>query len=204
MRRSGLEREPIPHIYQPSTQAREARTADVIVRVVGSPAAIAQPLRAMVREVDEDAVVSSVTTMEAQLSEQLSPRRFQTSLLSVFSLVALFLAGAGIYGVLEYSVSRRTHEIGVRMALGARPHDVVNLVMEDAATSAMAGLVTGAIAGAGLARIIRSLLFEVPPSDPVTFVSVGILLVGVMLLGCYGPARRAVQVAPMVALRNEG
>jgi predicted permease len=204
MRRSGLEREPIPHIYQPYTQAREARTADVIVRVVGSPASIAQPLRAMVREVDEGAITSSLATMEAQLSEQLSPRRFQTSLLSVFSLVALFLAGAGIYGVLEYSVSRRTHEIGVRMALGARPQDVVNLVMEEAAKSAMAGLVTGAIAGAGLARIIRSLLFEVPPSDPVTFVSVGILLVGVMLLACYGPARRAIRVAPMVALRNEG
>jgi len=201
MRRSGLEREPIPHIFQPSTQAG-ASTADVIVRLVGSPASV-QAVRAVVREVDENAVVSSVTTMEEQLSEQLSPRRFQTSLLSLFSVVALFLAGAGIYGVLHHSVTRRMHEIGIRMALGAHPHDVVKLVMEDGARFAIAGLVTGVLAGAGLARVIRSLLFEVPPSDPVTFAGVAILLVGIMFLACYGPARRAVRVAPMVALRNQ-
>jgi predicted permease len=203
MRRSGLEREPIPHVYQPSTQTSESRTADVIVRVIGSPASIAQPLRAIVREVDESAVVSAVTTMEEQLSEQLSPRRFQTSILSLFSVVALSLAGAGIYGVLHYSVTRRTHEIAIRMALGAHPHDVVKLVMEDGAKFAIAGLVTGALAAAGLARVIRSLLFEVPPSDPVTFAGVAILLVGVMFLACYAPARIALRVAPMVALRNQ-
>jgi len=202
MRRSGLEREPIPHIFQPSTQAGGS-TADVIIRVVGSPVSTAHALRAVVREVDENAVVSSVTTMEEQLSEQLSPRRFQTSLLSLFSVIALLLAGAGIYGVLHYSVTRRTQEIGIRMALGAHPHDVVKLVMEDGATFAIAGLVTGALGGAGLARVIRSLLFEVPPSDPVTFAGVAILLVGILFLACYSPARRAVRVAPMVALRSE-
>jgi len=202
MRRSGLEREPIPHIFQPSTQAGTS-TGDVIVRVVGSPASTARALRAVVREVDRNAVVSSITTMEEQLSEQLSPRRFRTSLLSLFSVVALFLAGAGIYGVLDYSVTRRTHEIGIRMALGAHPHDVAKLVIEDGAKFAIAGLMAGALAGAGLARVIRSLLFEVPPSDPVTLAGVAIVLVGSMFLACCGPARRAVRVAPMVALRKE-
>ena len=204
MRRSGLEREPIPHVYEPYTQAIDGyRTSDLVVRVIGSPGALAQPLRAVVREIDDSVILSSVTTMEQQFSEQLSPRRFQTTLLTMFSLVALLLAGVGIYGLLHYSVAQRTHEIGIRMALGAHPSEVVKLVVKDGAKLAVAGLVTGAIAATGLTRFMKSLFFGVTSTDAATFVSVVILLMTVALLACYVPARRAARVDPTVALRYE-
>jgi putative ABC transport system permease protein len=204
MRRSGLERGPIPHVYEPCTQAIDGyRTSDLVVRVIGAPGALAQPLRAVVREIDHSAILSSVTTMEQQLSEQLSPRRFQTTLLTIFSLVALLLAGVGIFGLLHYSVAQRTHEIGIRMALGAHPHEIVKLVVKDGAKLAVAGLVIGAIAATAITRFMKSLFFGVTSTDPATFVSVVILLMMVALLACYVPAHRAARVDPTVALRYE-
>jgi predicted permease len=204
MRRSGLERGPIPHVYEPCTQAIDGyRTSDLVVRVIGAPGALAQPLRAVVREIDHSAILSSVTTMEQQLSEQLSPRRFQTTLLTIFSLVSLLLAGVGIFGLLHYSVAQRTHEIGIRMALGAHPHEIVKLVVKDGAKLAVAGLVIGAIAATALTRFLKSLFFGVTSTDPATFVSVVILLMMVALLACYVPAHRAARVDPTVALRYE-
>jgi putative ABC transport system permease protein len=204
MRRSGLERGPIPHVYEPYTQAIDGfRTSDLVVRVIGAPGALAQPLRAVVREIDHSAILSSVTTMEQQLSEQLSPRRFQTTLLTIFSLVALLLAGVGIYGLLHYSVAQRTHEIGIRMALGAHPREVVKLVVRDGAKLAVAGLMIGAIAATVVMRFMKSLFFGVASTDLATFVSVLILLMMVALLACYVPARRAARVDPTVALRYE-
>jgi len=204
MRRSGLERGPIPHVYEPYTQAIDGyRTSDLVVRFIGASGALAQPLRSVVREIDHTAILSSVTTMEQQLSEQLSPRRFQTTLLTIFSLVALLLAGVGIYGLLHYSVAQRTHEIGIRMALGAHPREVVKLVVKDGAKLAVAGLVIGVIAAATVTRFMKSLFFGVASTDPVTFVCVLILLMMVALLACYIPARRAARVDPTVALRYE-
>ena len=204
MRRSGLERGPIPHVYEPYTQAIDGYgTSDLVVRVIGAPGALAQPLPEVVREIDHSAILSSVTTMEQQLSEQLSPRRFQTMILTIFSLVALLLAGVGIYGLLHYSVAQRTHEIGIRMALGAHPREVVTLMVEDGAKLAVAGLAIGAIAAAAVTRFMKSLLFGVTSTDPATFVSVVILLMMVALLACYVPARRAARVDPTVALRYE-
>jgi len=204
MRRSGLERGPIPHVYEPCTQAIDGyRTSDLVVRVIGAPGALAQPLRAVVREIDHSAILSSVTTMEQQLSEQLSPRRFQTTLLTIFSLVALLLAGVGIFGLLHYSVAQRTHEIGIRMALGAHPREIVKLVVKDGAKLAVAGLVIGAIAATAVTRFMKSLFFGVTSTDPATFVSVVILLMMVALLACYVPAHRAARVDPTVALRYE-
>jgi putative ABC transport system permease protein len=204
MRRSGLERGPIPHVYEPYTQAIDGYgTSDLVVRVIGAPGALAHPLREAVREIDHSAILSSVTTMEQQLSEQLSPRRFQTTILTLFSLVALLLAGVGICGLLHYSVARRTHEIGIRMALGAHPREVVKLVVKDGAKLAVAGLAIGAIAAAAVTRFMKSLFFGVTSTDPATFVSVVILLMMVALLACYVPARRAARVDPTVALRYE-
>jgi putative ABC transport system permease protein len=204
MRRSGLDKEPIPHVYEPSTQAINGyRTPDLVVRVAGSAGALANPLRVAVREIDQAAILSPVTTVKMELSGELSPRRFQTLVLGIFSLVALLLAGVGIYGVLQYSVARRMHEIGIRMALGAQPREVLTLVLKDGAKSALTGLLIGVIGAAALTRFVKSLLFGVAPTDPIAFVGVAVLLMVTALLACYFPARRAASVDPNVALRYE-
>ncbi len=202
MRRSGVEKRPIPHIYEWYRQAGGA-PADLVVRTTGDPRALAGVLRSVVRGFDHRAILSSVTTMEQQLSEQLSPRRFQTWLLGLFSLVALVLASVGIYGVLHYSVTQRTHEIGIRMALGAARRDVLRLVVGQGITLALVGVGIGLLAALGLTRLLASLLYGVSPGDPLTFASVSILLTLVALAASYIPARRATKVDPMVALRYE-
>jgi ABC-type antimicrobial peptide transport system permease subunit len=143
-----------------------------------------------------------VTTLEAELSDQLSQRRFQTLLLTLFSAIALLLAGVGIYGVLRYSVTRGTHEIGIRMALRA-PHEVVQLVVKDGAKFSVVGLLIGVIGAAPITQFMKGLLFGVTSTDPVSFIAVAILLIAVALLACYLPARRAARVDPIVALRYE-
>jgi putative ABC transport system permease protein len=204
MRRSGLDKDPIPHIYQPDTQAIDGyMTGDLVVRVASPSATIAQPLRAIVRQVDSSAILSVVMTMESELSDELSPRRFQTTVLSLFAFVALLLAGVGIYGVLGYSVTRRTHEIGIRMALGARPREMVRLVLMDGTRLAILGLIIGAIAAAVMTQFLKSLLFGIAATDPLTFLAAAILLFSLALLACYLPARRAALVDPIVALRYE-
>jgi len=204
MRRSGLDKEPIPHVYEPNTQAIGGyRTADLVVRVAGSAGALSSPLRAVVRESDRAALLSSVMTLQTELWDQLSPRRFQALLLSLFSLVALLLAGVGIYGVLGYSVTRRTHEIGIRMALGAHPREVARLVVKDGAKFAVIGLLIGVIGAAAITQFLKSLLFGIASTDPVTFVGVAVLLMATALLACYLPAQRAARVDPIVALRYE-
>jgi putative ABC transport system permease protein len=157
----------------------------------------------MVRQVDSSAILSSVMTMESELSDELSPRRFQTTVLSLFSFVALLLAGVGIYGVLGYSVMRRTHEIGIRMALGAGPREMVRLVLMEGTRLAILGLIIGAIAATVMTQFLKSLLFGITATDPLTFLAVAILLFSLALLACYLPARRAALVDPIVALRHE-
>jgi predicted permease len=204
MRRSGLERQPIPHVFEPCMQAIDGhQTGDIVIRVVGSPNALAGPLRTAIREIDHSAILSPVTTLEQQLSEQLSPRRFLAVLLGTFSVIALLLAAIGIYGVLHYSIARRTREIGIRMALGARPSDVVMLVVRNGAKLSIVGFVIGAAAAVVMTRFIKSLVFGITTTDPVTFVGAAILLMIVALLACYLPARRATKIDPMVALRYE-
>lgn len=204
MRRGGLDKDPIPHVYQPDTQAIDGyKTEDLVVRVAGPAGTFAKPLRAIVREIDSTAILSGVTTIGSELSGELSPRRFQTTVLSLFSFVALLLAGVGIYGVLGYSVTRRTHEIGIRMALGARPGEMLKLVLSDAARLAIVGLTIGLVAAAAVTQFLKSLLFGITSTDPLTFLGVAILLLSLALLACYLPARRAARVDPLIALRYE-
>ena len=202
MRRSGLERQPIPHVYEWYKQSGSS-TPNLVVRATGDPRAVATTLRSLVRGLSLTAALSPVTTLDQQLYEQLSPRRFHTWLLSLFSAAALLLAGIGIFGVMNYSVARRTHEIGIRMAMGARPRDMMALVLGQGAGLALAGIALGTAGALALTRVMAGMLFGVKPTDPGTFVGVVVLLTLMGLLASYIPARHATQVDPMVALRYE-
>lgn len=202
--RSGLERSPIPHVFEPSTQAIDgARTPFLIVRTGADLRTLAGELLAAVRSLGSTAIISGVTTLQQELDEQLSARRFQTSMLGLFSLTALGLAGLGILGLMHYSVSQRTKEIGIRAALGARPTDVLRLVLSEATRLAIWGAVIGFGAAAILTRFMASLLFEVRPFDPFAFIGAPLLLFIVALAASFIPAHRAMKVDPMVALRYE-
>jgi putative ABC transport system permease protein len=202
MRSHGLERQPTPYVFEWYKQSG-AIPSDLVVRTTGDPAKFAMTLRSAVRSLDQAAILSKVTTMEEQLSEQMSPRRFQTSLLTLFSIIALTLASMGIYGVMHYSVVRRTHEIGIRMALGAQIRDVLRLIIGEGIKLALIGLLIGLSGAWGLTRLIKNLLFDVSPTDPLTFIVIALLLTFVALLACWIPARRATKVDPMIALRYE-
>jgi putative ABC transport system permease protein len=202
MRRNGLERQPVPHVFEWYKQSGSV-PRDLVVRTAGDPRMVASTLRSMVRGLDQDAILSSVTTMEQQLSDQLSSRRFQTSLLGLFSVMALILASVGIYALMHYSVSQRTNEMGVRIALGAQRGDIMGLVIREGGQLAIAGIGIGVAAALALTRLMSILLFGVDVNDPVTFGGVAVLLVAIALFACYIPAQKAMRVDPMVALRYE-
>jgi|KBSMisStandDraft_5_1062788.scaffolds.fasta_scaffold01229_8 putative ABC transport system permease protein len=201
---SGLERSPIPHVFEPSTQAIDGdRTPFLIVRASGDPEMLAGALRGAVRALNATAMISRATTLEQALVEQLSARRFQASMLGLFSLTALMLAGLGILGLMHYLVLQRTKEIGIRAALGARSTDVVRLVLLEATRLALWGTVIGVCAAAMLTQFMASLLFGVRPIDPLTFIGAPLVLFVIALAASLIPARHATRVDPIVALRCE-
>jgi putative ABC transport system permease protein len=194
--------EPLPTLYLPAAQGTGA-PQDWVVRTSGDPLSLAPVVRSAIWEIDEDLPVSRVESMESVRSAATAVQRFNFGLMGLFACLALVLATTGIYGVTAYSVSRRTHEIGIRMALGAEPRSVRALVLGQGARLAFAGVVTGLGASFGLTRFMQNLLFGVTPTDPLTFAGVSLVLMSVALLACYLPARRATKVDPLVALRNE-
>jgi predicted permease len=173
----------------------------VVLRTQSDPSAVMKRVRQAVAETDSREVIYAVQTLDEVVSGSLAARRISMILLGVFAALALVLSSIGIYGVVSYVVGQRTHEIGLRMALGAQPGDVLRLVVRDGARMTLAGVGIGLAAAFGLTRLMASELFGVSAQDPLTFLGVGALLTVVALLACYVPARRAVRVDPVVALR---
>ena len=162
---------------------------------------MAGALRAAVRRVEKNAPIYGVAPLEQRLGTYLTQRRFQTSLLIGFSLVALLMAAVGIYGLIQYSIATRTQEIGLRMAIGAQAGDIFRMMIGEGLTLSLIGLAIGLVGAWWLGRAGSSLLFGVTASDPPTFTAVSLLLTAVAIAACYFPARRAMKVDPVVALR---
>jgi putative ABC transport system permease protein len=202
LRSHGLEALPSPHVYQPAVQS-DLALSELVVRTSGDPAALAATVRSIVRTLDQTAVLSAITTVEQQFSDQIAPRRFQTSLLTLFSLIALVLGSVGIYGVMQQTVAQRTREIGVRMALGARAADVLAMVLREGLSLALIGVTIGLGAAYWITRLIESILFEVAPTDPATYAAVSVMLVVVAAAAISIPGWRAARIDPLGALRQE-
>jgi putative ABC transport system permease protein len=198
----GLREEPLPFFYTPLAQGSMSSMA-LFVRTDGDPLAVLPSVRAELKSLNKNLTLFQINTFSAHLASALSADRMIAVLLGVFGVAALLLAAVGLYGVMSYAVARRTHEIGVRMALGAQRGDIVRLVLWQGMALLLVGSVVGLAASFALTRLIASLLFGVSASDPVTFVGITLLLGGVAMLACYLPARRATKVDPMVALRYE-
>jgi putative ABC transport system permease protein len=198
----GLDHPELPETYVPYLQ-EPTSDMDVVLRAAGDPLSSAAAVNAAVRAVDANQPVYDVATMDQRLSESIAPQRFNALLVGMFALLALGLGAIGIYGVLAYSVAQRTHEIGVRVALGARREDVLVLVVGEGMRLVALGMGIGLPGALALTRLLRSLLFGVKPSDPVTLLAVSVGLALVAALACYLPARRATKIDPMVTLRCE-
>ncbi|HMG72328.1 MAG TPA: ABC transporter permease [Pyrinomonadaceae bacterium] len=197
-----LREEALPEFYLSALQDSFANMY-VVVRTSVEPTSVAASVRRAAAEVDKSAAVSDVKTMEHIVNDAVTQPRFNLFLLALFSGVALLLSAAGIYGVTSYTVSQRTHEFGIRMALGAQVGDVLKMILKQGMLLIAVGLVMGLLASFALTRLLRTLLFGVGATDPLTFGAITLLLTLVALVACYIPARRATKVDPLVALRYE-
>ena len=186
-------------IYVPNAQARE-NFMGLVIRTAGDPAAFATTLRREVQALDKDQPIYNVRTMDDVVMNSLGTRRVSMELFAVFAIAALLLAALGIYGVMAYTVTQRTQEIGIRMALGAQRSDVLGLVVRQGMTLAAIGVVAGLAGAFSLTRVMASLLFHVRPDDPATYLAISFLLIVVAFLACYLPARRAAKLDPLIAL----
>jgi putative ABC transport system permease protein len=191
-----------PEVYAPLLQVPVPYLV-LTVRTRAEPAALAAAVRHEVMAVDKDQPLFQIQTMQQVVEDSVAGRRFQMSLLAAFGAIALGLAAIGIYGLMAYTVNQRTHEIGIRMALGAKRGDVLHLVVRHGMTLAIVGVVLGTVGALLLTRFLSGMLYGVGANDPTTLLSVATLLIGVAALASYIPARRAMRVDPMVALRYE-
>jgi putative ABC transport system permease protein len=198
----GLDNPARLEVYSPYRQHPSA-DMNLVVRSPMDPASLTSAIRAAVAAIDKDQPIFDVHTMQQLVDDSISTRRLTLVLLGIFSALALMLAAIGIYGVMAYSVALRTQEIGIRMALGAQQKDVLRLILGQGARIAFFGVAIGLGAAAALARLLSSLLYSVSTSDPITFAAVSVLLLAIALLACYVPARRALRVDPIIALRYE-
>jgi putative ABC transport system permease protein len=202
VRPRGLDSEPRPEIYLPYAQAPFG-SVTWLVRTTVAPLSLLPAVKEKIREVNPTQTFASIATMEQLLDRTTGAHRFNLFLLGSFAALALLLAGVGLYGLISYTTAQRTHEIGIRMALGARGGDVLRLVIGQGMKLALAGVALGLMVALGLTRLMTSLLFGVSPTDPLTLAGVSLLLMSVALLACWIPARRAAKVDPINALRCE-
>jgi putative ABC transport system permease protein len=189
--------------YRSLLQNANISGGTLVVRTAGDPLNFVSAVREQVRAINPNIPVLDVMTMEQRLANSLGPRRFQMQLFGLFAAVALFISMVGIYGVISYAVSQRTHEIGIRMALGAQASDVLRMVIWRGMSLALIGVALGLVAAFALTRVMKNLLFEVSATDPATFAVIALLLISVALIASYIPARRATKVDPLQALRHE-
>ena len=202
VKQNGLTRETKPHTYEPFAQAPN-HFMTLIVRSTTNPESLVPAIRSKVVALDSELPLQKVVTLDRVISNSIRRQRFTSVVLSVFAGVALLLAAAGLYGVISYSVAQRTHELGIRVALGAQVKDVMRLVLRQGMTFVVVGEVVGIAGAFALTRLLSGLLFGVTPTDAITFTIVTAALTLVALLACYIPARRATRVDPLVALRYE-
>jgi putative ABC transport system permease protein len=203
VRHAGLDEPASPEFYFPFTQFIPARLTVVARTASDDTNTTAAALRAVIRENDKDSPIYNVRTMNQLLSASVAKRRFNMILLGGFAAVALLLASLGIYGVISYTVTQRTHEIGIRVALGAQPRDVLRMILGQGMTLTLIGVAVGLVGAFALTRVMSGLLFGVSATDPLTFAGVALLLTAVAFVSCLIPARRATRVDPMIALRYE-
>jgi len=209
VKQDSLEGDPAFDVYIPMAQVHEDNVGTItnshywIIKARADRRSLESALLSELKKIDRDAATSNIRTMNEFLSESIAPRRFSLRLLTGFSGAALLLAVMGIYGTISYSVRQRTPEIGVRLALGAQQSQVFRLILGHGLKIITVGLVLGLAGAFALSRLIRGLLFNVTPSDPLTFVLVSAILFFIAMLAAALPARRATRVDPLIALRNE-
>jgi len=203
VRQMELTAEPAPQMYLSYRQYGFFDAQDLVVKTDVDPASMASTVRKAVWEIDKDQPVSNIRTMETILADSIARQRFSMLLLAIFAALALVLAAVGIYGVMSYSVAQRTHEIGIRMALGAQTSTVLKLAVGYGFKLVVIGIAIGLIAALALTRVMSTLLFGVTATDPMTFTIISLLLIAVAAIASYIPARRATRVNPIIALRYE-
>jgi len=209
VKQDGLDSEPNPEIYLSLNQLSEksvgnyARSLTFAVRTDGDPMKLAGTIQSLARDINKDQPLAQIQTMEKVVSDSVVEPRFNTLIFTGFGTLALILSAIGIYGVMSYSVNQRVKEIGIRMSLGAQRSDIFRLVVGRGLGLASIGVAIGAAGAFYLAKYLETLLFEIKGTDPLTFTTVGALMVTVAILACYLPARRATKVDPMISLRYE-
>ena len=199
MHRHGLESGPMPEFFFPSTEP----TMDVVIRATTNPVSLGPAIREAIRSTYGSAIVLKMQTVEEMFGDQTAQRRFQTWLMTAFAVAALVLSAVGIYAILHFTVSQRRREFGVRLALGATRRDLFRLIVGQGLRLPAMGLAAGLIGAFALTRVIEHLLFQVSPTDPLTFVGVAVLLMSVAIVACWIPARKATRIDPVSALRCE-
>jgi ABC-type antimicrobial peptide transport system permease subunit len=202
IKHDGLDVDGVPHLYVPLNQFL-GRSLSLALRTSLPTSALEAQIRGAIQSIDPGLPVFNVTSMDKVLDASLASRRFSANLVTGFAVVALLLASIGIYGLLAYMVSQRSREIGIRMALGARGDDILRMFLHKGVALAGVGIVAGLVVSASTASLMASLLYGVRPHDPVVFLIVPLLLFAVAALASYLPARRAMKIDPMVALRHE-
>jgi len=204
IRQMSLEREVQPMIYVPFQQDRSGFLRFVaFVARTSTPGSVVEGMRAEIRRAAPDLPIQSTVTMDEAVAASVAPPRFRMWLLVLFAMTATLIATCGIYGLMAYAVTQRRREIGVRMALGAEPRDVLRLVLTRALRIVVAGLIVGLAGAAGVTRVLQRFLFGVTPTDPIAFTIVTLLLMAVGLMAAWLPARRATRIDPCAALRAE-